>query len=271
MRAGKRTLLWEFSKDGHASPCFLFGTMHVHDQRAFAFLEQAKDKMRLSGCLALEFDLGAAQGDLDPKLFRLPQGITLDNLLPARKYERLRRALLKSAQLDIAAFRHFSPMLIVNLINERIFSKDMPFSLDEYLWHFAQAEGLPSIGIETMEEQMQALQRIPLELQLQSLLSMGRSLKRYRRQILHMAEIYQSGDIYKLHQAAKRSASGLRQLLLYQRNEIMAQRISEWTVSQPLFCAVGAGHLAGGKGLICLLKHRGFRLRPCSDKNQPGF
>jgi uncharacterized protein YbaP (TraB family) len=261
MSAGKKSLLWEFSKAGHAAPCYLFGTMHVQDMRAFAFLEQAKAHMLLSGCLALELDLGQAQASLDPSLFRLPPGISLDRLLPPKKFEKLRRALYKTAQLDIAALRQFSPLLIVNLVNEHVLARDMPVPLDQHLWDFAQEQGLSVLGIETLEEQMQTLRHIPLELQLQSLLSLGRNFKRYRRQILRMAEVYASGDIYKLHRAAKRSASGLRGPLLYERNAIMAHRIAEWSQSRPLFCAVGAGHLAGGKGLIRLLKQQGFQVR----------
>jgi uncharacterized protein len=263
MSAGKKSLLWEFSKAGHAAPCYLFGTMHVQDMRAFAFLEQAKERLLRSGCLALELDLGQAQASLDPSLFRLPPGISLDKLLPPKKFEKLRCVLRKTAQLDIAALRQFSPILIVNLVNEGILARDMPVPLDQHLWDFAQEEGLTILGIETLEEQMQTLRRIPLEMQLQSLLSLGRNLKRYRHQILRLAEVYASGDIYKLHQAAKRSASGLRGPLLYDRNVIMADRITAWSESQSMFCAVGAGHLAGGKGLIRLLKQRGFRVWAC--------
>ncbi|MCB0568481.1 MAG: TraB/GumN family protein [Phaeodactylibacter sp.] len=262
MRPKKRTLLWELIREGGAGASYLFGTMHVQDMRAFACLEAAQARILECGRLALEFDLSAVPSANISSELLLPDELTLDQLIPEKAYAKLRAAFLRAVQLDINAFRHLTPMLASNLINERLLSKDMPAALDEYLWQFARRHALPVVGIETYEEQMDTLRHIPLDYQLQSLLSMGRNLHRQRRQLLGMAAAYERGDIYQLYQSARRSASGLRQLLLYRRNRIMAERIGRLVAEQPTFCAIGAGHLAGGKGVMRLLKQQGFRLRP---------
>ncbi|MCB0553173.1 MAG: TraB/GumN family protein [Phaeodactylibacter sp.] len=262
MRPKQKTLLWEFETEGGVGPSFLFGTMHVQDQRAFTFLELAKEKILDCSLFALEFDLADAPLAMDASMLQLPNNKTLDQLLSRPVFEKLRRIFLKTVQLDIATFRHFSPMLVANLINERLLSRDMPVSLDEHLWQFARQTGVPTTGIETYAEQMEVLQHISLDYQLKSLVSMGRHFRRHRQQLLHMAKLYESAEIFKLYQAAKRSASGLRGLLLFRRNQIMANRIGQMAREQRLFCAIGAGHLAGGKGVIRLLKQEGFRMRP---------
>ena len=256
-------LLWRMQDAAGEGPVsFLFGTMHVRDKRAFRLLERAFVAIDECEALALEFDLGAVGEDFDPGLLQLPPGQTLDNLLPARKFQKLRRFLLRALQVDIMAFRRALPLMTVNALNEHMMGQEQPIALDEQLWRYAQEKGKLILGIETYEEQIALLRSIPVEQQLQSLLWLGRNIKSHRRQLRKMTKLYESGDIYRLHQAAKRSASGMRHRLLYRRNAIMAERIAAFTAGRSVFCAVGAGHLAGGKGVLRLLKHRGLKLKP---------
>jgi uncharacterized protein YbaP (TraB family) len=53
----------------------------------------------------------------------------------------------------------------------------------------------------------------------------------------------------------------MRKALLFDRNKIMARRFAEMARQNSLFCAVGAGHLAGQKGMLRLLKKQGFKVR----------
>ncbi len=262
MRDKKKTLLWKINREGAPGPSYLFGTMHVQDQRAFTFLEKAYEKIAECDLMALEFDLGEAPAGMDPALIRLPEGMSLIQLIPDKKFQKIRKVFRKVAGIDLNNLQYFSPMVVSNIINERILSQDMPVSLDEHLWKYARSLGKPIAGIESYREQLAILQQIPLEYQVQSLVEMGLHIRRHRRQLLRMAEVYKEGDIFKLYRAARRSASGLRQLLLYRRNHIMANRISEMATEHCTFCAIGAGHLAGGKGVIRYLKQKGWRVRP---------
>jgi uncharacterized protein YbaP (TraB family) len=54
----------------------------------------------------------------------------------------------------------------------------------------------------------------------------------------------------------------MRSALIYRRNQHMARAFADIAREKPLFCAVGAGHLPGGKGMLRLLKQRGFRIEP---------
>lgn len=262
MKDKKKTLLWEIRREGPPGPSYLFGTMHVQDQRAFTFLQQAYEKIAGCDIMALEFDLGEAPTGMGPSLVRLPEGVSLTQLIPDKKFRKIRKIFRKVAGIDLNKLQYFSPMLVSNIINERILSQDMPVSLDEHLWKYARNLGKPIVGIESYHEQLAILQQIPLEYQVQSLVEMGLHISRHRRQLLRMAEVYREGDIFKLYRAARRSASGLRQLLLYRRNRIMADRISELAAEQRVFCAIGAGHLAGGKGVLRYLKQEGWRVKP---------
>ena len=270
MKEQKKTLLWRVEGDDLHADSYLFGTMHVRDRRAFRFQDQVYACIRQCEALATEFDLDELSGHNDPELVRLPDGLTLDQLMTPRQYEKLRQILRKVFSLDLDYLRHLRPLVISNLIDERILARDQPLALDEHLWHYARRQGKKCLGIETLAEQVGILRSIPLSYQADALRWTGRHIHRHRRQLLQMTDLYRQGDIFRLYRAAKRGAHGLRKTLLYRRNYLMADRISLIVREQPTVCAVGAAHLAGEKGLLRLLKQHGLLVRPVPATQQDG-
>ena len=91
---------------------------------------------------------------------------------------------------------------------------------------------------------------------------MGKRFKKHRKGLLKMTEQYQKAEIKKLYKSGLKSAKGLKKLLIYDRNLIMAERFYTHIKEQSMFYAVGAGHLGGEKGLLRLLKKRGLKVKP---------
>jgi uncharacterized protein YbaP (TraB family) len=54
----------------------------------------------------------------------------------------------------------------------------------------------------------------------------------------------------------------MRHVLLYDRFLKMVNSFEKIAAGQSLFAAVGAGHLAGGKGVLRILKKRGYTITP---------
>ena len=46
------------------------------------------------------------------------------------------------------------------------------------------------------------------------------------------------------------------------RNKTMAKQFSKISKDQTLFCAVGAAHLVGDKGVLALLRKKGYTVEP---------
>lgn len=262
MKSNKQTLLWEITRADLPGISYVFGTMHVKDERVFRRLAAVYQAIEKCSAYAAEFDLQDAGEGLDARLFALPAGVSLDQLIPTKKYEKLRRVLLKMLQIDIDLLKYNLPLLLSNLIEERLLANNMPYSLDEHLWQCANQSDKATYGIETLQEQLQVLQQIPIKTQLQGLLSTVRNFTRYRHHLLKMADWYDQGDIQQLYQGTRRGTHGLRRILLYDRNAVMAHRIADLIQQQTTFCAIGAAHLAGQKGVLRLLKRKGFHLQP---------
>ena len=62
----------------------------------------------------------------------------------------------------------------------------------------------------------------------------------------------------------------MRRILLYKRNYIITDSISKHAQGSSVFCAVGAGHLHGYKGILRLLKHKGFKVKPVKKDSLVG-
>ncbi len=254
-------MLWRVESAHLPGVSYLFGTMHVKDERVFRRLEAVYKAIDSCDAYAAEFDLQDAGEGIDPRLFALPEGASLDQLLPAKKYEQLRRVLQKTLQINIDFLKYNRPLLLSNLIEERLLQSDMPHSLDEHLWQYAKRLDKNMHGIETLHEQLKVLRQISIPRQIQGLLSTVRNFSSYRRHLLQMAAWYDQGDIYKLYQSTRRGTHGLRRLLLYDRNMLMADRIAALIQQETTFCAIGAAHLAGEKGVLRLLKLKGFHFK----------
>ena len=80
--------------------------------------------------------------------------------------------------------------------------------------------------------------------------------------MLELAALYQKANIKKLYKKVKKSSKGMRQLMIYNRNQNMADRLADFAAQHAICAAVGAGHLSGKRGVLNLLKQKGFELKP---------
>lgn len=259
----KPSLLWQLSHSDVAWNSYVFGTMHVRDARAFRHLTPVFPLIDTCQAFALEYDLREMQQYQlqHGQAFLLPHGQQLKNLLPDKKYQKLRQLLLKAVQLDLDRFGHLVPFLITGLVQERMLQQDAPIALDHYLWQYAEGQEKELLGIETYESQVQVVAHIPIQEQLTALLKLGQHLQSHRRHLHRAAELYAKGDIQQLYKQTVRSTGALRHLLLRKRNLHMAERIHELARERALFSAIGAGHLGGKNGVLRLLKLKGWKVK----------
>ena len=258
----KNALLWKIEGKTLPGYSYLFGTMHVKDQRAFTLMNDVYPKIDACESFATEFNLEEMDLNFDLELTGLENGQSLQDLIRPKNYHKIRKIFRKATGLDIIHFDQTQPLIVANVINERILSKDMPVSLDMHLWNYAKVQEKITLGIETFQEQINILKKIPLDYQIKMLLAMGKNFKSHRKSIIKMTRQYEKADIRQLYKSGLKSAGGLKHLLIYDRNILMAERIGRYIEEQTMFCAIGAGHLAGKYGVLRLLKKQGFKVKP---------
>jgi uncharacterized protein YbaP (TraB family) len=254
-------LLWQLTHPtcpGRTS--FLFGTMHVRDQRAFQHIDQIYACIQACSAFACELDLKDPAAAQLSSVMNIPPTEWLDQQLSPKRYARACQIARKAFGIDLHSFRYFHPMLLQQLLSESLLADDYPKSLDSHLYHYAQQADKDCMGLETWEEQIETLEGIDLDDLRRNFLHSLRNVRAFRRQHEKLVELYVAGDIRRLYRHVKKSTGSARYRLIYLRNHIMAERITEQHQQAPTFFAVGAGHLAGGKGILRSLKQAGFQL-----------
>jgi uncharacterized protein YbaP (TraB family) len=262
MKKKKQTLLWQIELEENLTPSYLLGTVHARCEEAFininewcAYLDRCSD-------FAAEIDLDDPTSQNWINEARLPNNQSMLELLPEKKYFKVRKIIKKASGLDIDQFQHFLPIVLCQLVQEQLMPSEMPYTLDQYLWDYARRQGKKGHGLETTEQQLQVLHKIPLEEQLKDLLYLGKNINKERRELFKMIELYATGDYQSLFKAAKKSIGGARRFLLYDRNHLMANKILALAHGHSTFFAIGAAHLGGQKGVLRLLKQTGAKLKP---------
>ncbi len=262
MKKKKQTFLWEIKHAKNDAPSYLFGTMHVRDERAFGALSIVEEKIEECAAFAAEFNFEDADAVQMNGQMQLPENQSLKDLFKAKKYKRIATFLEKHIGADIALFEQQKPFFIYQLITEALFQKDMPFALDRHLYEHAKAQGKHLTGVETFAEQMEIMEKISLEQQAKILYQTIKDFKNYRKQLKKLTKLYQEAKLQQLNKSARKGMGSLRKLLIDDRNYIMADRIAEMTARQSIFIAIGAGHLGGKTGVLRLLKLKNMKLKP---------
>lgn len=252
-------LLWRVTSPQGINS-FLLGTMHVRDIQAFGEMSLIKEYIGQSDLYYSELEMEPNGMELLSEFQQLPDGQKLTDLMSDHHYQRLRRIILRSFGLDIHPLRHFYPMIVANIIQTSILNNASDVILDFYLYRFAREQDKQMCFLESQAEQLAIFHQIPLEFQVKSLLQLGRQPGKAKKQIRALLDDYSSRNTRQLYQRSKKHLGKLRHVLLYQRNERMANRLIHDLRDTSGFVGVGAAHLFGYKGILRLMKLGGYKV-----------
>lgn len=226
----KGNLLWEISSPNGIS--YLFGTLHSNDKRLFEFPDSVYESFLSSKKLAVEVNVFDLFMDKDP--------------IPNRSLLLLdKRGKLYTSNEDPT---------VTYYGNE----DGMPQFMDAWFQEKAELLNKEIIALESIAQQTKAIEEIPY-VEKENNISLALSDK----QVLH--ELYLDGRIDLIDRLIKGGLSGNKEAyikLIENRNVAIAANIARYCMDGPVFFAVGAGHLYGEKGLLSLLREKGYKLRP---------
>lgn len=236
--------------------------MHIQPKKNPDWIAAFEPYLASCDSFATEFNLAEVDTNLIAKYAKIPNNQSLTDFIRPKKMAKLERIFLKSAGLPLRGLLQTKPLFITNLLTEKILTDDNSIAMDSELYELAKRLDKECTGIETFAEQLVVLNKIPMAYQVQSLLKIGKNINQFRKGLKQMFRIYESRDVQRIHKIAKKGAGSMRKLMLYRRNELMADRIFEKIYKKSIFCAIGAGHLGGKQGVLRLLKKKGLIVKP---------
>jgi len=257
--------LWEILHPNKKGVGYLYGTMHVKDTRVFTFPPKTLTCFDQCKLLCLELDPG------DPAFMSLlmqysqsPADSALDNLLSPAEYQQLSLWVKDSAGLELSTLKRFRPLFIHSLLMEKMDAGGNAEALDIWFYQRAVEKKIKVEGLETPEEQVQALSGISLTEQAHELYQWTQAPEIRNQSTQALMEAYLSGDLEALGKMAEEWEMDptFKQALIEQRNTRMLNRMQAYLGDGSVFIAVGALHLAGDQGIIAGLRKAGYRVNP---------
>jgi len=256
-------LLWKVSKGNDEKPSFLFGTIHIVPEKQFVVWPAVDSAFHACNKLVMEMDLDMSASEMlqAAKQMSLPEGKTLDAYIPKDKFERIRTYCNDSLAWKKRKFNRYSrmkPFFFSSLVLSAQLGKVKGY--EQYFSSRAKKIKMPVLGLETMQEQMKALDAISIEEQARGL---DESIVSGRSEYLNMLELYLKRDLENLGvfmAESEEMSDEFSDALLIKRNKNWVPLLQKWMAENPVFVAVGAGHLPGENGLISLLRNEGFKV-----------
>jgi uncharacterized protein YbaP (TraB family) len=139
--------------------------------------------------------------------------------------------------------------------------------LDIELLKRAQAEGMPTYGIESVQEQVAIFADLSEAEHVALLQDVVCHYAEFQRDLAELKTLYLQRDLGGLLALSSKYQMSdtpryqrLLDVLLWKRNIRMAERLIPRLAEGGAFIAVGALHLAGERGLLALLEARGFTI-----------
>jgi len=283
MPFGKRRF-YKITRDG-VRPSYLFGTLHLADPRITQIPSEIAEALKSATTLVVEVrDTPQGAESQPPRQARARARLAMRNLALAEP-DHWPEKLLSREDLDKlkaeAAARHASvdsigrlkPAFLALWLDTPVCaqgSTTMPV-LDTLLVERAKADQLKIAGLESISEQVAALDDLSLDdaraLLRSTILQIPHandfvetSLRRYEEGNLGALLAWmRSPDIVPGNDEA-RTPPAFLDLLLDKRNEAMLAKIVSYLKEGGAFIAVGAAHLPGENGLASLIEKQGFTL-----------
>jgi uncharacterized protein len=271
-------IFWRVEKAG-APPSYLFGTMHLTDDRINTLSPAVTAALAASRRLVLELD-DLSPGGFAKVLAESPQlaglmmftdGRRLEQMLSADDFAKLSGVLVRSGVPAQAAglFRPWLATLILALseCEQRRMTTGL-LSLDARLAQHAEQKGSKPLGLETVEGQFRALAGVPEADQIEMLKAGVRYYDRIDDMIETMVQLYlrrQLGAIWPLQLALSEKVGvspkvfdSAEQAMLGTRNLGMRDKALPLLAEGGAFIGVGALHLPGRQGLVALFREAGY-------------
>lgn len=260
-----KSLLYEISGNGLTQPSYLYGTIHIICKDDFVMTEATKKKFSEAQQVYLELDMD------DPKMMPemmksmyMTDGSTIKNLLSEVDYQKVSQFFKDSLKTNIGAMDKMKPFVLSSMTYPKILACPTQ-SYEETFVKMAKEEHKEILGLETVQDQFGALDKMGMKKQADMMLvKMIENWNDGKQTLKQMITDYKNQDVEALLEGmtkSKTADANFQEDLLVVRNQNWIPKIQQITKEKPTFFAVGAGHLGGKKGVIALLKQAGFTVK----------
>ncbi len=258
-------LLWEITGNGLKTPSYLFGTMHVSNKMVFHLADSFYYALKNVQTVAIELNPEKWQVEM-VRLDKLQKDYKTFVQTAAEDYLNEKSFRIEDYEDELKKALQAEPLVVNGLlyrsnVSREDFEEDT--FLDLYIYQTAKKLGKKTTGVEdflTTEKLVleayadMANEKKPNTTSTEVPLDLDKKIE----------DAYRHGDLDLLDslEIISIKSEAFRNKFLIARNEIQANSMDTILKKNSLFAAVGAAHLPGKKGIIEILRSKGYHLRP---------
>lgn len=261
-----QSLLWEITGNGLEKPSYLYGTMHVSKKVAFRLDDVFYKALNESDCVALESD---------------------PTTWPSFNYTMMVNEMANYASYntnfytDLFKLKHPEEMTVRgslrmdnNAVNAYLYRKNNASDnfeeetyLDLFIFQAGKKNNKKIYGLEDLAESRYLTTKAAYNADKKNIDPWLQKLFSKENPYLIQENLYRDRNLDLLDSiGAGVNTKFFRENMLFIRNENMVISLEELMPKQSVFAGVGAAHLPGEKGMITMLRQRGYKVKALTSK-----
>lgn len=259
-----QSLLYEVSGKGLVNPIYIYGTIHALPQSDFFIDDIVLEKFNQAEKVIFEIDMSSPTMMYEVQSAMVMKENTIADFITEQEYERIKSFFIDSLQIPFEMISRVKPLLMSSFMLPKIIGEQAA-SYEAFFLQKAFETGKPMAGIETVAEQMGYMDSISIDKQAEILIESIDDFQTSRKEFQNLVTVYKTRDVEKVYQVMMDASEEYKEFgdyLIDQRNENWIPRLIDLANQNLCFVAVGCGHLGGDKGILNLLKKRGFEVKP---------
>jgi uncharacterized protein len=259
----QKSLLWKITGNGITAPSYLYGTVHI---TCDATLEKPTlDAVANTAQLYLELDMD------DPGMqmtmvqgMMMKDGKTIKSMMSDADYKMVDTYFTEKLGMGLGMLNTMKPVMVSMLVLPSLMDCPMQ-SVEQELMKLTAEQNKEVLGLETVQEQLAVFDAVPYQVQVDELVkSVRNKFVDDKKELEKMYTTYKTKDIDAMQKMTAESENKItadyQDDMLNNRNANWIPKIEKIAKEKPTFFGVGAAHLGGEKGVIALLRKKGYKV-----------
>lgn len=269
----QNSILWEVRGNGLSDASYLLGTLKFIGEKEYFMHKEITEILKTCAIFAIEDEVDhRAQHELN-KAIHFPKGESLASVMRPEEYTKLENFFLSEFKISKKDFRkkyaRLKPLALSITMTRLALHEGVKF-YDIELLKQANDYRIDTYSLESIEREAEAFNAFPVEAQVAALMHSVNNFETQIEEYKKLEAAYVKGDLdkvfeYSLHPFEKNEV--FIEEFYFKRNTEWLPKLEKMFSEKKSFVAVGAAHMKGEKGLLNLLKAKGYTLTPISVSN----
>lgn len=260
----ENSLLWKISKDGNSKPSYLFGTIHIICEEDYFWTPAMQKSFEETKQLCIEMDI--SNNDLSMETAALMMdfsgGTLRDYFGNEQDFQIVKKYIEDSLGQNMQLIERMKPVALYMMYSVGLIKGPCKESVsyELKLAEKAKAKSNSIVGLETVAEQMEAMESIPTDSIINQMIRIAKGEKSDNADLASLINAYKKQDLNALNKLIVKGSSEMGMngaILIDNRNKKWIAPMSKMMAEKPTFFAVGAGHVYG---LLQLLRDAGYKI-----------